>query len=35
LAGQLESTSWSLKTTVANIEIKKPSGKWEKISGAG
>ena len=24
-----------LKATVANIEIKKPSGKWEKVSGAG
>ena len=23
-----------LKATVANIEIKKPSGKWEKVSGA-
>jgi hypothetical protein len=23
-----------LKGTVANIEIKKPSGKWEKVSGA-
>ena len=22
-----------LKATVANIEIKKPAGKWEKISG--
>jgi hypothetical protein len=24
-----------LKGTVANLEIKKPSGKWEKVSGAG
>jgi hypothetical protein len=23
-----------LKATVANLEIKKPSGKWEKVSGA-
>ncbi len=23
-----------LKATVANLEIKKPSGKWDKISGA-
>ncbi len=23
-----------LKATVANLEIKKPSGKWEKIAGA-
>ena len=23
-----------LKGTVANIEIRKPSGKWEKVSGA-
>jgi len=23
-----------LKGTVANLEIKKPSGKWEKVSGA-
>ena len=23
-----------LKATVANIEIKKPSGKWEKVSGS-
>ena len=22
-----------LKTTVVNIEVKKPAGKWEKISG--
>ena len=22
------------KTTVVNIEVKKPAGKWEKISGA-
>ena len=22
------------KATVANVEIKKPSGKWEKVSGA-
>lgn len=24
-----------MKTTVVNVEIKKPAGKWEKISGAG
>ena len=24
----------ALKGTVANLEIKKPSGKWEKVSGA-
>ena len=24
-----------LKATVATIEIKKPSGRWEKVSGAG
>ena len=36
-----ELTTWALtngwqviKGTVANIEIKKPSGKWEKVSGA-
>ena len=23
-----------LKTTVANVEIKKPSGKWDKVAGA-
>jgi hypothetical protein len=23
-----------LKTTVVNIEVKKPAGKWEKVSGA-
>jgi hypothetical protein len=23
-----------LKATVANVEIRKPSGKWEKVSGA-
>lgn len=23
-----------LKATLANIEVKKPAGKWEKISGA-
>lgn len=23
----------SLKATVANVEIKKPAGKWEKVSG--
>jgi len=23
-----------LKATVANLEFKKPSGKWEKVSGA-
>ena len=25
----------ALKATVVNLEIKKPSGKWEKVSGAG
>jgi hypothetical protein len=24
-----------LKTTVANVEVKKPAGKWEKVAGAG
>lgn len=24
----------SLKTTVANVEVKKPAGKWEKFAGA-
>jgi hypothetical protein len=24
----------ALKATVVNLEIKKPSGKWEKVSGA-
>jgi hypothetical protein len=24
----------ALKATVASLEIKKPSGKWEKVSGA-
>jgi hypothetical protein len=24
-----------LKTTVVNVEIRKPAGKWEKVSGAG
>ncbi|MBV9785773.1 MAG: hypothetical protein JO264_18360 [Acidisphaera sp.] len=24
-----------LKATVVNVEVKKPSGKWEKIGGAG
>ena len=24
----------SLKATVANVEVKKPAGKWEKVSGA-
>ncbi|CAH2603781.1 conserved protein of unknown function [Rhodovastum atsumiense] len=24
-----------LKATVVNIEVKKPAGKWEKISGQG
>jgi len=24
-----------LKATVANVEIRKPAGKWEKVSGAG
>jgi len=24
-----------LKATVANLEIKKPAGKWEKVSGQG
>ncbi len=23
-----------LKTTVVNVEVKKPAGKWEKVSGA-
>ena len=23
----------SLKATVANVEVKKPAGKWEKVSG--
>ncbi len=23
-----------LKATVANVEIRKPAGKWEKVSGA-
>jgi hypothetical protein len=23
-----------LKTTVVNIEVRKPAGKWEKVSGA-
>jgi hypothetical protein len=23
----------SLKATVANVEVKKPAGKWEKLSG--
>jgi hypothetical protein len=23
----------SLKATVANVEVKKPAGKWEKIAG--
>jgi hypothetical protein len=23
----------SLKSTVANVEVKKPAGKWEKFSG--
>lgn len=23
----------SLKATVANVEIKKPAGKWEKVAG--
>lgn len=23
-----------LKVTVANVEIRKPAGKWEKVSGA-
>ena len=23
----------SLKATVANLEVKKPAGKWEKIAG--
>jgi len=23
----------SLKATVANVEVKKPAGKWEKFSG--
>ena len=24
----------ALKATVVNIEVKKPAGKWEKVSGA-
>ena len=24
----------ALKATVANLEIRKPSGKWEKVAGA-
>jgi hypothetical protein len=24
-----------LKATVASLEIKKPNGKWEKVTGAG
>lgn len=24
-----------LKASVVNVEIRKPSGKWEKVSGAG
>lgn len=24
----------ALKVTVANVEIRKPAGKWEKVSGA-
>lgn len=24
-----------LKATVANLEVKKPSGKWEKVGGEG
>jgi hypothetical protein len=24
----------SLKATVANVEVKKPAGKWEKVAGA-
>ena len=24
----------ALKTTVVNLEVKKPAGKWEKVSGA-
>jgi len=24
-----------LKATVVNLEVKKPSGKWEKVSGQG
>jgi hypothetical protein len=23
-----------LKATVVNVEVKKPAGKWEKVSGA-
>ncbi len=23
-----------LKSTVANVEVKKPAGKWEKVAGA-
>lgn len=25
----------ALKATVVNLEIRKPSGKWEKVAGAG
>jgi hypothetical protein len=25
----------ALKATVVNLEFKKPSGKWEKVAGAG
>jgi hypothetical protein len=25
----------ALKATVANVEVKKPAGKWEKVAGAG
>ena len=24
-----------LKATVANVEIKRPAGKWEKVAGTG
>lgn len=24
----------ALKATVANVEVRKPAGKWEKVSGA-
>jgi hypothetical protein len=24
----------ALKATVANVEVKKPAGKWEKVAGA-
>ena len=44
IAGQLSLTKPSnpkeaivrlaLKTTVVNVEVKKPAGKWEKVSGA-